>query len=64
MILRIHDEGSKTMNNVLVMEKEINGCKVNVFCPTEKTNDCKEAVLFLLTESFEKSMLPTAENAE
>lgn len=52
------------MNKVLVMNKEINGCKVNVFCPTEKTNNCKEAVLFLLTESFEKSMMPTAENAE
>ena len=60
----LHDERSKTMNKVLVMKKEVNGCKVNVFCPTEKTNDCKEAVLFLLTESFEKSMLPTAENAE
>ena len=52
------------MNNVLVMEKEINGCKVNVFCPREKTADCKGAVLFLLTESFEKSMLPAAEKTE
>ncbi len=46
------------MENKLVMKKVVNGCKVSVYCPIDKNLDCKAKILYLLTESFENSVVP------
>ena len=52
------------MKNKLVMKKVVNGCKVAVYCPVDKNLDCKQKILFLLTESYENSLLPVSKNNE
>ena len=57
-------EGARKMENKLVMKKEVNGYKVSVYCPIDKNLDCKSKILFLLTESYENSLLPVPKNDE
>ena len=57
-------KGARKMENKLVMKKVVNGCKVAVYCPVDKNLDCKQKILFLLTESYENSLLPVSKNNE
>ena len=61
-VIHIIKNGVNNMENEkkLILDKEINGCKVKVFCAAEKKKSAKETVLFYLCDSFERNSVANA----